>query len=197
MKVDLENRETVPKLPFIYDPTTGLSPNEHTAMKVYTAQVRKLQQCPEDKNDVINSEVKLQQLGFAEFVDELPNNLKEMIMHSPNKYFIPWKAVWNLNSLSTTCRIVFDASMKTSGMYSLNDLLAKGSNNMNRLLEVVIRWLTHRYPYHTDIMKCYNTVKLHPTHWCYQLYIWDNELNSNNTPVGSDKKLDLRYQIQR
>ena len=154
----------------------------NTAMKVYNAQVRKLQQCPEDKNDVINSEVKLQQLGFVEFVDELPNNLKEMIMHSPSKYFIPWRAVWNLNSLSATCRIVFDASMKTSGMYSLNDLLTKGSNNMNRLLEVVIRWLTHRYAYHTDIMKCYNTVKLHPTHWCYQLYIWDNQLNPNNTP---------------
>ena len=28
----------------------------------------------------------------------------------------------------------------------------------------------------------YNTIKLNEEHWCYQLYLWDNELSSDNRP---------------
>ena len=115
VKVNIEKCETIAKLPFTHDPTTRLSPNQHVAMKIYKSQINKLQQCPSDKSDVINAEKKLQQMGFVDFVDNLPSNQKSMIMSSEVNHFIPWRAVWNLNSLSTRCRLVFDASMKTNG----------------------------------------------------------------------------------
>ena len=101
-------------------------------MKVFQSQIRKLVKCPADMGQVIKSENKLQYLGFVEFVSALESKDKKMIHNSEIKYFIPWRAVWNSNSLSTPCRLVFDASQNTTNGCSLNDLLAKGTNNMNR-----------------------------------------------------------------
>ena len=146
--VNLEKCETIAKLPFIKNPTHRLSSNEDIAMKVYKSQIKKLDNCQEDKNEVIKSELKLQTLGYVEFVDKLPEEEKLKIVNSPIKYFIPWRVAWNPNSVSTFCRLVFDASMKTTNRYSLNDLLAKGRNNMNKLVEIVIRWRIHKFAYH-------------------------------------------------
>ena len=76
--------------------------------------MRKLENYPKDKQGVINSEKKLQDLGFVEFFEKLSNDQKSMILGSSVKYFIPWRAVWNGNSISTPCRLVFDASQKTN-----------------------------------------------------------------------------------
>ena len=40
----------------------------------------------------------------------------------------------------------------------------------------------HRVALHTDISKMYNTVQLNQSDWCYQRYIWNDELNPNNIP---------------
>ena len=53
---------------------------------------------------------------------------------------------------------------------------------MNKLVEVVIRWMSHKYAFHTDIQKIYNTIKLVEDDWCYQLYLWDNNLSLDNEP---------------
>ena len=53
---------------------------------------------------------------------------------------------------------------------------------MNKLVEIAIRWMLHKYAFHTDIQKMYNAIMLDDEHWCYQLYLWDNELDrANNT----------------
>ena len=52
--------------------------------------------------------------------------------------FIPWRAIRNQNSYSTPCRMVFAASQPTDGSVSLNDIGAKGRNNMNKLMEIMI-----------------------------------------------------------
>ena len=90
-----------------------LNPNEGMAFK---AEVRKLKKNPEDKIQVLNSEKKLQELGFVDFVNNLSKEERIMIESSCHKYFIPWRAVWNKNSLSTTCRLFFDASVYTRRM---------------------------------------------------------------------------------
>ena len=51
---------------------------------------------------------------------------------------------------------------------------------MNKLVEILIRWLSHKFVYHTDIQKMYNTIRLAEDDWCYQLYLWDNELKESN-----------------
>ena len=164
------------------NPAVKLAPNKDRALRTYNQQVKKLNQNPQDKKDVIESEAKLQQLGHVEFVKNLTAEQQEMLRNNPIQNFIPWRAVWNGNSISTPCRIVFDASQPTSSGVSLNDILAKGKNNMNKLVEIVIRWSSQKAVFHTDIKKMYNSVQLREEHWCLQRYIWQNELDKGKLP---------------
>ena len=72
-------------------------------------------------------------MGFVEYTKNLPEDVQLMLQQNAIQYYIPWRAVWKGNSISTPCRVVFDASQATSSGYSLNDILAKGRNNLNKL----------------------------------------------------------------
>ena len=102
---------------------------------LYYQQLKKLNQPGniQDKNDIIKSENKLQQMDFVEYIRNLPSDVQVMLQENRIKYFMPWRAVWKGNSISTACRVVFDASQATSSGYSLNDILAKGRKNLNKL----------------------------------------------------------------
>ena len=90
--------------------------------------------------------------------------------------------MFNQNSVSTPCRLVFDASACPREKCSLNSLLAKGSNNLNNMAMIMIRWLCYKYAFHTDISKMYNTIWLDKAHWRYQLYFWEGELKLGIAP---------------
>ena len=105
-----------------------------------------------------------------------------MLKNSPIKHFIPWRIVWNQNSVSTPCRPVFDASQVTGTGFSLNDILAKGKNNMNNLIEIIIRWFSHSIAFHTDVTKMYNSIHLRKEDWTFQRYIWQKDLNPKVLP---------------
>ena len=105
-----------------------------------------------------------------------------MLQNNKIQNFIPWRAVWKESSISTPCRVVFDASQATSSGFSLNDILAKGRNNMNKLVEIVIRWYTHKFAFHTDVQKMYNSVKLQEEDWCLQRYILQENLDPTKIP---------------
>ena len=171
-------------LPFTADPTSRLSNNKYKALKIYKQQLDKLNKpCNlKDKDDIITSEAKLQQLGFVDYFKNLPSNLQSMLQNHAIQHYIPWRAVWKGNSISTPCRVVFDASHPTASGFSLNDLLAKGRNNLNKLQEIVIRWSIRSVALHTDIKKMYNTIKLQEDDWCYQRYLWQEDLNPSNQP---------------
>ena len=143
--------------------------------------IKKLNKNPSDKNDVIQSEKKLQDLVFVYFLENFNEEQKYKITNSKVQYYIPWRPVWNTDSVCTRCRLVFNATHSCNGEYSLNSLLDKGRNSMNKLVEVMIRWLTQVYAFHTDISKMYNSVKLREDDWCYQLYLWDEfSLDNDN-----------------
>ena len=164
-------------LPFIESPKM-LAPNKSQTMSVYRSQVKKLNKNTKDKNDVIKSEYELQNLGFVEFVSNLSKKQQDLLKNSQLQNYIPWRAVWNGNSISIPCRLVFDASQCTGTKNSLNSILAKGSNNMNRLVDIMIRWSIHRFGFHSDIQKMYNSVRLREEHWCFQMYLWHDRLDS-------------------
>ena len=164
------------------NPAVKLAPNKNKALQIYNQQVKKLSQNPQDKKDVIESEAKLQQLGHVDFVKSLTPDQQEILRNNPIQNFISWHAVWNGNSVSTPCRVVFDASQPTASGVSLNDILAKGKNNMNKFVEIIIRWSSHNTAFHTDIKKMYNSVQLREEHWCLQRYIWQNELDKGKLP---------------
>ena len=100
---------TTAKLPFVTDLESRLKPNENEALKVFRGQVKKLNAKREDKIAVIESEEKLRSLGFVDCFSNLNDDDKNLILSSEVKYFIPWRAVWNEKSVSTPCRLVFDA----------------------------------------------------------------------------------------
>ena len=71
------------KLPFIGDPHTKLAPNKQVAMKVYSQQLRKLSKLPKDKTDILESEAKLQSLGYVNYVRNLPEEVRKSLSNNP------------------------------------------------------------------------------------------------------------------
>ena len=118
-----------------------------------------------------------------------------MLKGSPIQNFIPWRVVWKANSVSTPRQLVFDASQISYTGYSLNDILAKGRNNMSKLVEIVIRWYMHQVAFHTDIQKMYNSIKLHEQNWCLQRYIWSRDLDPTKIPEEKVIKI-LIYRVK-
>ncbi|XP_066924073.1 uncharacterized protein [Clytia hemisphaerica] len=179
--VDIQNHQSIATLPLMDSPSR-LSPNRGIALKVYNQQLHRLVKNPDDKDDIINSEHKLQKLGYVDYVKNLPKEMQQSLAQSNLQNYIPWRAVWKESSVSTPCRVVFDASMTTNSGFSLNDLLAKGRNNMNRLVDIFVRWRCHSVVFHTDVQKMYNSIKLHPSHWGLQRYLWQDQLDSTKPP---------------
>ena len=179
--VDTEKRISHAKLPFIANPDLRLTTNLKTARKIYDTQVRKLVKSEKDRLSIIEAEGKLQELGFVEYLENLEQKDQENIMNSLVQYYIPWRVVWS-KSITTPIRPVFDASHASPGECSLNTILAKGTNSMNNLIQILIRWRIRKCGFHTDISKMYNAVQLDRDHWRYQLYLWGNELKPNIEP---------------
>ena len=183
VKIIPEKGESIARLPFVVNPDTRIDSDGilKAAKRVYRSQLRILNEKPDDLKAVIDSEAKLQSLGFVDFVDNLPKEEQEMILGADVRYVIPWRAQWS-DSLSTSCRLVFDASMGSKDGCSLNTLLAKGANGMNKLVEIAIRWQCRKHAFSTDVSKMYNCVKLEKEHWRYQLYLWHDQLDPNAEP---------------
>jgi hypothetical protein len=181
--VNLETCCSTAVLPFTEDPTKKLAPNSDRALKVYKNAVYRLNKDPQRKQQIIAFENKLQSLKMVEFVWNLTEEQQEKIRKAPLQYFYPWRPVYNSNSVSTPARMVFDGTMATSTGYSINDVVAKGRNQMNKLVEIFIRWFIRPVAFHTDVSKMYNTIKLHENHWMFQMYYWHQDLDPNEHPI--------------
>ncbi len=181
--IDTTNKSVTASLPLIADPSVKLCPNKGIARKIYDQQLRKLNKNPADKESVLKSEGKLQSLGYVAYVKDLPEDTQVMLSTSPIQNFIPWLVVWKEDSMTTPCRMVSHASMPTASGYSLNDCLAKGRNNLNKLLEIWIRWRIHPFAFHNDINKMYNNVSLIPENWCLQRYLFEPNLDPTKEPL--------------
>ena len=144
-------------------------------------------------HNVIDSENKLHELGYVDYYDNLTLEERRIIDNSKGKYYTTWRGVWNENSLSTPCRLVFDASQANDQGYSLNDILAKGNNSLNKLVEILIRWTTHKVAFHTDIQKMYNTVQLDKTPLPIISLVWQLVRHSE---VESCQNINLRSKVK-
>ena len=75
------------------NPSIKLAYNKERALKVYNQQIKNINQSTDDKKDVIESEEKLQQLGYVDYVRNLKPEQQEMLRRSEIRNFIPWRAV--------------------------------------------------------------------------------------------------------
>ena len=110
-------------------------------------------------------------------MDDLPTDVQQRIKSARVSYTIPWDVAFKEGSVSTPARPVFDASSKTPGGSSLNDLLAKGQPDMVRLIDMVLGWKMGPSAFIGDIKQFYNTVLLHEDHWQFQKILLKKNLD--------------------
>ena len=165
-------------LPFISDPRVSLNPNRYTAEKILESQMRQLGKNDQARLDVVAAHEKLRSRGYVAPLSDLDPKQQEWIWANPNLwYLIPWRAVWKATSLSTPCRMVFDASSKTPGGESLNQILAKGENKLSKITDILLRFRSKPGAFTCDVKMAYNQVRLDPSCYHYQLYLWRTNLD--------------------
>ena len=168
-------------LPFIKPPGKNLFNNFNRAKKILESQLKLVGKSEQMMVDVLASHNKLRDKGHVVALDDLPLEEKELVLDKVDDgYFIPWRTVVNQKSLSTPCRIVFDASSCTPGGDCLNNCLAKGENCLNNLLHVMIQFRVLPFAFSCDVSMAYNGIKLKPSHYRYQKYLWVEDLNPEN-----------------
>jgi hypothetical protein len=184
IELDLASQTVWAKLPFVEDPAEKLRPNRFVAEKVLKAQLEMFRKNPTMREDALKSHQKLEERGYVLVEDDLPDSYKQAIGSTPGAgYFIPWRTVYNEGSLSTPCRIVFDASSKSPGGESLNGVLAKGQNRLSKLQHLLIRFRKGAAAVTADISMAYNGMKLRPEFLKYQRYLWKKDLLPENPTV--------------
>ena len=182
VEVNFKDQEIKAKLPLLADPRSSLGENSRAARRIYQQQVVKLNRSPEDLESVVKSEEKMQRRGHVQYIEELDPEERKIVEGSGWSHFIPWRAVWNSNSLTTSCRIVFDLSSTTETGLSLNDISPKGINQINNLVEVFVRWRAGQESMHSDITAMYPSVKLETKYWSLQKYLWTEGLEEGVEP---------------
>ena len=82
------------------NPSIKLAYNKERALKVYNQQIKNINQSTDDKKDVIESEEKLQQLGYVDYVGNLKTEQQEMLRKKEIQN------LWYGNSISTPAELL-------------------------------------------------------------------------------------------
>lgn len=184
ISLDIENNIVWAHLPFIKDPVVELRPNKFVAEKVLSSQMRLFERFPSMREDAVKSHAKLLDRGHVKLWSEVVAKFGERLNKLPGQgYFIPWRTVYKEGSLSTPCRVVYDASSKTPHGESLNGILAKGQNRLIKLQHLMIRLRLGAEAVTADITMAYNGMKLQPEHLKFQKYLWKEGLDPSNATV--------------
>ena len=79
--------------------------------------------------------------------------------------------------------MVFDASSKTPGGEFLNNILAKGENKLAKIASILLRFRSKPSGFTCDVKMAYNQVKLDPSCYHYQIYLWKPDLDPSQPVV--------------
>ena len=90
-------------------------------------------------------------------------------------FYMPIHVVYKEASTTTKVRAVFDASAKSSSGMSLNDTLMVGPTVHSQLVDVLLRFRTHKVALTADISKMYRAVELTPSDKDYHRFVWRKE----------------------
>ena len=177
VRIDFDAKQAIVHLAFTADPDHHLTNNFHIAKKRLENICKKYGTNTEVSSMIMRGFQKLLDRKHVIPWEDLPNETKERIEHAPSSYFIPWDVGFKETSLSTPARPTFDASSRTPGGSSLNDLLAKGNADLVDLVLMVLNWLVGPVAVCGDISQFYNTVQLAEDHWQYQQVLWYDEMD--------------------
>ncbi|KAF8797168.1 hypothetical protein HNY73_001462 [Argiope bruennichi] len=90
---------------------------------------------------------------------------------SPNCY-IPYHMIQNDNSSTTKCRVVFNASAKTSNGKSLNNILLIGPKLQTDIFSHLVKFRSYRVAFSADIEKMYRQILIADDDLKYQRIVW-------------------------
>jgi hypothetical protein len=178
--VDLEQERVWVDLPFIKDPVEfltkkhGAHDNYVQALRVYHAQCSKRD---EVKDQVKKAHAELVDRGYMVKITDLPEDTQMLIKSAPFNHYYPWRAVYKEESVTTPVRLVVDPTMT-----GLNEILAKGTNMLSKIPEILVRFRCYKYCWNTDISKLYNQLHLNPTSLPYSLFLFHDELDKKVPP---------------
>ena len=179
-----EQKRLVSKLPFIDEPKENLFSNKYLAQKVLDSQMKKISSSEDMKLDVLASFEKLASRNYLIPVSKLDEESRNLVTSEHDAgYFIPWRTVYKQSSISTPCRLVFDASARTPGGKSLNEILAKGENRLASIMHILLKFRNKASAFCTDIRLAYNQIRLDPSHYRYQKFLWREGLQLSNPVV--------------
>lgn len=87
-------------------------------------------------------------------------------------YYLPHHAIIKSSSITTKCRVVFDASAKTTSGYSLNDVQHIGPTLQQDVFSILTRFRTYKYVMTGDISKMYRQILVDLNETKYQKIFW-------------------------
>ena len=179
--LDHKNKTVYAKLPFVNGGAEKLNNNRRIAEKILETQIRLSEKTPGLKDQVLKAHAKLSDRGHVVKLTDLPEDIQKDVERAP--YFIPWRFVFNDHSLSTPTRLVYDASSKSPGGESLNEVLVKGQNKLARLLHLLVQFRYGSEAFSADIKMAYNQLKLSPEYYKYQKYLWKEGLDAQAVTI--------------
>lgn len=93
-----------------------------------------------------------------------------------NPVYLPHHGVFHESSITTKLRVVFDGSVKITGI-SLNGTLMIGARLQNNLIDIILRFRLHTIAITTDLRKMYRQVLVHEADRDYQRILWRSSMN--------------------
>ncbi|XP_076247963.1 uncharacterized protein LOC143187622, partial [Calliopsis andreniformis] len=111
---------------------------------------------------------------YSEFLTEYESMSHMTRLESLDKtrLYIPHRAVIRTESATTKLRVVFNASSRTAGGHSLNDILHVGPKLQNDITSVLTRWRLYEYVLVADIEKMFRQILVAPEDRRFQSIVW-------------------------
>ena len=108
-------------------------------------------------------------------VEPMPS--KDMDKPPVEVFYLQMHAVYKESSTTTKVRAVFDASAKSSTGVSINDTLLVGPTIHPSLINVLLRFRSHRIALTADVSKMYRVIKLIEEDRNLHRFVWRSSPN--------------------
>lgn len=98
-------------------------------------------------------------------------------------YYLPHRAVYDPNKVSSKCRIVFDASASTITGRSLNSYLMAGPPLQLEIVNLALRFRARPIALVGDIAKMFLNIDMHPSCRDYLRFLWREPGDATSTKI--------------
>lgn len=122
-----------------------------------------------------NLELKAEYSHFMKEYLDLSHMRKIGLDDDFNGSYLPHHAIIKSNSLTTKCRVVFDASAKSSSGLSLNDVQYCGPKLQQDIFSILLRFRRYAFVMTADVSKMYRQILISENHTKYLKIFWRQE----------------------